>query len=402
MKDSDKALLLAHAKKVLADGIDLETRLKGLTPLMAAAYLGDINLVKELLLKGANKEAITTEANTTNGTTPLILAACSGSTEIVRLLLAAGAQIDHKSGDDSTALVKAADGLHVETCRLLLELGADANGAEGNPPLVSVACSVFSKKYNGPGIEIINLLLKAGADVNARYEGGDTALGVCGTVEVAQLLLTAGAEINARSDLGFTPLMNAAGQGGSYALTKLYLEAGANKDAKNSRGETASMLAVQAGETDIEDLLNYFGSFQYRLNQINYNGEVDPELVCPISRKIMNDPVTISTGHTFDRDSLKKLAKYNKDLATNEIPEILTCPLTRRPFKTEEIENGSSIIVKQFIEKFVSSKEKEAKVKKEVRSQLSVYTTQNALLYSLFLERQSRQNPEPTTAPKPN
>lgn len=100
--------------------------------------------------------------------------------------------------------------------------------------------------------------------------------------------------------------------------------------------------------------------FKDRLSVIEYNGEIDPRFICPISKEIMNDPVTISNGQTYDRTSLKAFAESCRNQETREIPEILLCPLTRQPFKTAEIENGTTFIIKQFIDEFVSAKEKES------------------------------------------
>ncbi len=104
-----------------------------------------------------------------------------------------------------------------------------------------------------------------------------------------------------------------------------------------------------------------------RLKAIQYNGEIDPRFICPISHEVMDDPVTVSNGQTYDRASLRRYAESSKDPETQEIPAILLCPLTRQPFKAKEIDNRTTIIVKQLIDDFVDTKEKEAKVNHKIK-----------------------------------
>lgn len=92
-------------------------------------------------------------------------------------------------------------------------------------------------------------------------------------------------------------------------------------------------------------------TFQSRLLKTEYAGEIPEYLICPISREIMDDPITVSSGVTYDRQSLKSyfVSKGN--------PITLECPITRLPIRQNELSNQPSITIKQFIESFVSEKE---------------------------------------------
>ncbi|CAK9144716.1 unnamed protein product [Ilex paraguariensis] len=60
--------------------------------------------------------------------------------------------------------------------------------------------------------------------------------------------------------------------------------------------------------------------------------EVQPFFICPIFLDIMKDPVTISTGMTFDRESIKKwFFSYNKT----------TCPVTKQPLTDQLLTNSN-------------------------------------------------------------
>ena len=105
-------------------------------------------------------------------------------------------------------------------CEILLAAGADAN----IPATTNGAVALHDAAVNG-STACVRLLLRAGADVNARGNNGATALhdACChGRVHAAELLIAAGANPQARSQHGFTPLLIAIARGHrEVALTLL-------------------------------------------------------------------------------------------------------------------------------------------------------------------------------------
>ncbi|MBI1325816.1 hypothetical protein GC170_21855 [bacterium] len=107
-------------------------------------------------------------------------------------------------------------------------------------------------------------LLDAGADPNARNEGGATALmWAVDDLEKTRLLLNHGADANACSDADRTPLMVAASQTGSLPVVKLLLDSGAKLTVKSSHTNpefSALREAANVGEEDVVRLLIEHGA----------------------------------------------------------------------------------------------------------------------------------------------
>jgi ankyrin repeat protein len=118
----------------------------GISALHAAAANGHVEVVRELIARGAAVASVDRR-----GATPLILAAeypalvsdeTRGSiepyladwrkcgAEIVRLLLAHGASVDRRDQDGATALTRALHAENVDTVRVLFEHGAAADQSE--------------------------------------------------------------------------------------------------------------------------------------------------------------------------------------------------------------------------------------------------------------------------------
>jgi hypothetical protein len=97
--------------------------------------------------------------------------------------------------------------------------------------------------------EMVQLLITAGAKVNAQNTAGDTVLMMMDTDATSDLvwdLINAGAKVDAQDKEGNTALMEAAGYN-NQELLKTLLEAGAKVNAKNKQGQTALILAAAEG-----------------------------------------------------------------------------------------------------------------------------------------------------------
>jgi ankyrin repeat protein len=96
------------------------------TPLIAAAELGHTDIVRLLLLHGAEPNVVDAK----NGFSPLMLASRQGHSAIVRHLLLAGADANHAGHAGLTALILAAQRDNTDILNLLLAAGAKPTEAD--------------------------------------------------------------------------------------------------------------------------------------------------------------------------------------------------------------------------------------------------------------------------------
>src|SRR5262245_874209 len=105
-------------------------------------------------------------------------------------------------------------------------------------------------------IEAMRLLMKAGADVNAKNGLDATALVWCASNPGnARLLIDAGAAVNAVTKMKRTPLMMAAAHPGSTETVRMLLAKGADTSVEDVRGNTALLEAARINDTEAVRML---------------------------------------------------------------------------------------------------------------------------------------------------
>jgi ankyrin repeat protein len=226
------------AKLLLTQGIsptDLD--------LYGAVLKDQPEMVKWLLELGLNPNAADQF-----GRTILMEAATWGSAQSIRVLLEAGADIHAQNHVEATALNQTRD---IESARVLIEAGADINYVNGE------GYSLLKSAAEDGNIELVKLLLAMGATTETEFKR-ETPLHRAvwsDELEIVQLLLAAGADANAVDVDWETPLMNVQ----SVEVAQALVEAGANIHQNNYMND------VLQQQTDM-DIIAYLLSVGTKLN----------------------------------------------------------------------------------------------------------------------------------------
>ncbi|RJP34107.1 MAG: ankyrin repeat domain-containing protein [Phycisphaerales bacterium] len=151
---------------------------------------------------------------------PLFEAAAVNRAERVRELLDAGGDADARAADGMYALHLAAFFNAADAVRVLLEGGANVNRVADNPMKVRPIHSAVA----GGSAAIVEMLIRHGADVNARQQEGWTPLQAAaknGLLEIVDLLLAAGADVGLKAGNGKTAYDLAVESGQHAAAAKV-------------------------------------------------------------------------------------------------------------------------------------------------------------------------------------
>ena len=239
---------------VRAINVNLQN-MRGVTPLSVAAYEGREEVVKLLL---AVKD-VSVNVRGPDGATALFYAAQKGYPGIVELLLAVpGIDVNATGPDSATPLHIATQNGEVKLVKLLLaapDIDVDASIDDG------VTSLYIAAHFNFP--EIVDMLVRRGADVNLATSSGVTSLCTAaknGYKMVVRALLQAhGIRVNQTTEDGITPL-NIASQGGHKEIVRLLLCKGAEPNMTSDRGIAPLHVTSLYGHMAIAQILLHAGA----------------------------------------------------------------------------------------------------------------------------------------------
>ena len=195
---------------------------------------------------------------------PLVKAAMQDDLEALNTALITQQDPNVRDKDThTTALQYAVSNGNREMVQVLLWAKADVNAKDedGQTVLMMLSDKVTS--------EMVWDLVNAGAKVNVRDKDGDTALisaAELNNVEALKALLDAGAKVDTSNNDGETALMKAASNGLVNNIRTLIL-AGANVNARDKEGKTALMYATDAKESAAARLLKANGAIEFEVKE---------------------------------------------------------------------------------------------------------------------------------------
>ena len=236
------------AAACLKAGADLMARTKGGgTPLhMAARHSENPTVVEALLAAGADLHA-----RDAFRAMPLHQVR---SAQVAEVLLAAGADPNGKAVNDWTPLHFAINKLaDADLIQLLIEAGADVD-AQTTGTIHSLGGETplhFAARY-GDNPAVIKALLNAGADIEARAEEGWSPLHMAAAENenraAVETLLAVGADVMARTEFGYTPLHATVWSADNSAMIETLLAAGADLNSRDARGHTPLHRALRTNK----------------------------------------------------------------------------------------------------------------------------------------------------------
>ena len=151
------------------------------------------------------------------------------------------------SGEEVQTLIKVTE--------LLLDAGADVNAAGhwGFTALVFAA-----RDADDSHVGLVEFLIEKGANIGAKIKHGDDALSLaaeCGKLSSVKALIKAGADIHATDYNDNTVLISCNADKCSAEMAKLLIDAGVDVNARNNEGRTALMNAAQYGNAEAVDVM---------------------------------------------------------------------------------------------------------------------------------------------------
>ena len=177
----------------------------------------------------------------------------------------------------------------VQIVNIFLEYGADVNAQDRGVTVLMIGCLYFHETK----FEVINQLLAYGADVNLKTNIGDTALIYSGRhygrdKKTIQILLEHGADVNVQNDEGCSALMEACYHMSSKESIEsigLLISSGANVNFKNKWGHTALWLSYSNSKNDNKEEIIHL--------LLEHGAEISITSLSYLAKNAFNSPKTI-------------------------------------------------------------------------------------------------------------
>jgi ankyrin repeat protein len=247
-------------------------------------YHPDYNPVRTVsLLLGAGADP--NESNMF-GTTPLMAAASMGNYEILKELMAEKTAVDLIDTEGKTALMYAVIATMEELIESLIHLRLVSSTIKLADFMTPGMLVQLRPRFEPQKELCVDYLVENGADIRVKDKKGISILthaARTGNLNVVKNLVGHGASTLDKSPRGITPLY-AAAINGHTAIADFLISQGANVDDRLSDGETPLMAAVWNGQVDMVELLLRRGANVHAKKVTPYRASGDSSLVWAVHR----------------------------------------------------------------------------------------------------------------------
>jgi uncharacterized protein len=196
------------------------------------------------------------------GTTPLMAAASMGNYQIIRTLVGTETAVDQQDTEGKTALMYAVIATIEELIDSMIHMRLVSNTITLADFMTPIMLSELKPLFEPRKELCVDYLINHGSDIRVKDKKGISILthaARTGNLNVVKNLVGYGANIHAKSQRGITPLY-AAAINGHNDIVEFLLSQGVDIDVKLNDGETPLMAAVWNGQVETVALLLHRGA----------------------------------------------------------------------------------------------------------------------------------------------
>ncbi|XP_062609752.1 ankyrin repeat and SOCS box protein 8-like isoform X2 [Saccostrea cucullata] len=297
------------------------------TPLHIACLHSNIEVIRLLL----NHDADVNVKDSTNRT-PLHYATLANRSDVVNLCIENGADVNHQTSSGKTALMYAVQEKNLAIVQAIVDAGADVSLKDVKGGTALEICLLSGGRT--ANTDIVKALLQAGSDPNAEnlYKATPLMLAAgTGQLEVINLLLDAGADINHEDNKGKTAFNICCEHTRMPKAGRLLISRGADINHRDHAGKTSLEKALQ---------YNKIGTVMFLLQAdcLRSSNLIKSEKIQELCK--MFPPLTLFLEHEFHQPwSLLRLCRFNirnaiEPQELKNIPNKLLLPRTLLQFLT--------------------------------------------------------------------